>query len=240
MKFMPAISDYLQNDIQGGNGTTIFEYGIDMSTGEEFNKNAPKGDKSVAIGAGAGTGVFTILGFKHSLGAFVVSSKVFSSSSGGSHSPGAAHSGNHNKFEGMAKESGVGKANFINFRGDYPNTYAAVTQDLGLSITGDRVKTGGGSHGWEVNDQARMKVPLGKAGTIEVPLKPPNSGAAVAKGLVYFHQPGNWKVQGTLFDPYWHGKLHFFDREEFVKILALSGDASGAGMGAVGPVEGVD
>ena len=154
-KFMPLVSDYLQNDLQGGNGTTIFEYPLDASTGEEFNKNAPKGDKSVAIGAGTGTQAFGILGFKHApLAGFIISSKIFSSDSGGSHSPG--HNSNHDKFHGMAKEKGMDKANFINFRGDYPNTYAAVNQDLGLQLAGDHIK----QHGWEVNDQAKMRVNL--------------------------------------------------------------------------------
>ena len=71
-------------------------------------------------------------------------------------------------------------------------------------------------------------------------LKPKGTGSAVAKGVVYFHQPGDWRVQGNLFDPYWHGKLHFFDRSELLKILALSGDTDGATIAAAGAVEGAN
>ena len=227
-------SDYLHNDMQGGNGYALFEYPLYASTGEEFNKNAPKGDKSVAVGAGTGTSSSPSSGSTTRPASW--RSPARSSPATAAARTTRGHTSNHDKFKGMATEKGLGKANFINFRGDYPNTYAAVQQDLGLGITGEHVK----GQGWEVNDNAKMRVPWAPPAPSRCPPSRRARATPWRRASCTSTSRANWKVQGNLFDPYWHGKLHFFNRSELLKILALSGDTDSAAMAALAPVEGVD
>ena len=177
-----------------------------------------------------------------------ITSWVWSDENGGSHFPFFAHSGNHDKFKGYQQQDVCGdEACFVNFRAsadkdidfNQPSMYGGVTQDLSTMRHGGKGK-------WEIakDDSARIRVKYGDGKEADFLLKPRDTGFAVAKAKVYYHQLGDkdkWQFAPNLFDPFWRAKLHFFKRAELESVLGTAGDGEGASIaGGSGPVEGVD
>lgn len=220
--------------------------GDDTSSGSD-NKSQAKN-----VGAGAmGMGFATVIGFKHvPIMGMPFNGEIFSGSPN-KHSGlifMRGHQGTHDKFEHvMAQEPCDDQSCFVNFNAtsdkdkDFgqPTVYGGVTQNLRVYQT----KSGGFQEKapWEINQNGEISIEQAEGKPSKLKFVARGNGVAVSKAKVYFHQMGDWKIAPNFFDPFWRAKLHFFKRDEFQKVIAVSGDANGSMLvGAGAPVEGED
>lgn len=218
--------------------------------GDDTSSGSDNGAQAKNVGAGAlGMGVATVLGFKHvPVMAMPFNGEIFSGSPN-KHSGlifMSGHQGTHNKFEQVMKQEPCSDQScFVNFNASsdkdkdfgQPTVYGGVTQSLRVFPD----KSGGFAENapWELNSEGEVSVKMSSDKDSKLKIVPRGTGVAVSKAKVYFHQMGNWKVAPNFFDPFWRAKLHFFKRDEFQKVVALSGDPYGAILtGAGAPVEG--
>jgi hypothetical protein len=213
-------------------------YGGDHAIADDSCSLNPGDDKGeLACGDVPFAGFFGIAEDLPGPGAWA-GSEVYSDESGGDHSPSGAHDGDHDKFKGIPK-CVQDKECFINFRADkdnkktwgQPSAFAYYQQDLT-----ERPKSGL-SRPWLLGDDGKVTIEAGadfKGKSGELVMKPNRTGAAMSRALVYFHAPSSWPRQPNFFDPFWHSKLHPFDKQSAEMVLMASGDKTGdAPMAAI-------
>jgi hypothetical protein len=184
-------------------------------------------DSTGQVGASGGLGMVTVLGWNDAIpGIGVVPPGSISTSRG------------DRGYNGTVCED---DNCFINYRGgsegddwNQPTQYGAVKQSLRESRRGPAQKP------WEINETGTVQVEMGGGKQLKIKLNPRDTGYAVAKAKLYYHQSGNWKHPPNMFDPFWKAKLHPFKRDELTNVLIYAGDMDGAAVVGTAPVEGKD
>ncbi len=203
---------------------------IENATQSELESGSSPSDTGKVIGADEHGGtLITYYVHKSDIWATGYKAEVYSSASGGKHTPGAAHSGQHKSFTGVKSEktglpcSFEGDC-FMKFRADsqhkpefgQPNVYSYVTQTLRWG----NVQKGP----WELNKDARVRFKDGEQGTGTVELAA-KEGAGFSKAFVYYHRLGDWTEHPNFFNPYWRAKLNAFFPKEAEKVLTAAGNS---------------
>jgi hypothetical protein len=244
----PWNPDEPKNQLSDGNWSHFFA--TRARVGDDTSSGSDKQAQAKNVGAGSlGIGALAIIGFKHCPPLPMVFNGEIYSGSPNRHSGLMmfnGHQGTHNKFEHVMKQEPCSDQScFVNFNASsdkdkdfgQPTVYGGVSQSLRVFPD----KSGGFAENapWELNSNGEVSVKMSSDKDSKLKVVPRGSGVAVSKAKVYFHQMGNWKVAPNFFDPFWRAKLHFFKRDEFQKVIALSGDVHGALLvGAGAPVEG--
>ncbi len=114
-----------------------------------------------------------------------------------------------------------------------PVVYGYAEQDLKLNEGRTKMP-------WTVNDQGVMTTAL-MGNQTSLQLSPQKNAVSVAKALVYYHHPGDWKEPPNFFNPYWKVKLHPFGQTEAAAVLTSAGDTDAAaivGLSGLGTASG--
>jgi len=116
-----------------------------------------------------------------------------------------------------------------------PSIYGFAKQDLSLNDLGQRQP-------WTITNSSKTKPTLHGA-AVELNFKGGDSGSeakAIAKALVYYHRPGDWKEPPNLFNPYWRVKLHPFTTVQGALVAGAAGDMNAAAIIGGGGLAGVN
>jgi hypothetical protein len=131
-----------------------------------------------------------------------------------------AHQGDNHDLDVKAAMRYVGLKRVADSPYNQPAIYGYAEQDLSLNEAGNRQP-------WAVNDNSKLAAPL-MGSDASLNLGGRGKAKAIAKALVYYHRPGDWKEPPNLFNPFWRVKLHPFGKNEAMTVAAVAGDTNAA------------